>query len=92
MAQGRRDQAVDPEFRLVVRSYEYVDWPRGRIVFDRSRDLFVLYSDRKLMIPEMIARFQTHFHLPEEGAKVKSDVHFQGNETPDLTPTRVLST
>ena len=25
------------------------DWPRGRIVFDRARDLFILYAYRKLL-------------------------------------------
>ena len=65
-AQWRRDRKVDPALRAIVRSYEYEDWPRGRIVFDRSRDLFILYADRKLMTPEMIARLATQFHLPEE--------------------------
>jgi hypothetical protein len=55
-AQWRRDMTVDPDVRALVRSYEYEDWPRGRIVFDRSRDVFILYADRKLMTPEMIAR------------------------------------
>src|ERR1700730_4217859 len=41
---------------FVVRSYEYEDWPRGRIVFDRSRDLFILYADRKLLTLATIAR------------------------------------
>src|ERR1700730_3575015 len=41
----RRDKSVDPALRALVRSYEYEDWPRGRIVFDRARDLFILYAD-----------------------------------------------
>jgi hypothetical protein len=85
MAQWRRYQAADPEFRLILRSYEYKDWTRGRIVFDQSRDLFVLYSNRKLMIPGIIARIQTRFHLPEERTEVKSDFHYQSNEAPDLS-------
>ena len=40
----RRDRTVAPAVRAIVRSFEYEDWPRGRIVFDRSRDLFVLYA------------------------------------------------
>jgi len=36
----------------------YEDWPRGRIVFDRSRELFILYADRKLMAPATIARIE----------------------------------
>jgi hypothetical protein len=65
-AHWRRDRTIDPAMRALVRSYEYEDWPRGRIVFDRSRDLFVLYADRKLLAPAMIARIATQFHLPAD--------------------------
>jgi hypothetical protein len=33
-------QDIGSRLRALVRSYEYEDWPRGRIVFDPSRDLF----------------------------------------------------
>jgi hypothetical protein len=69
----RRDKAVDPALRAIVRSYEYEDWPRGRIVFDRARDLFILYADRKLLSPTTIARIATQFHLPAERTEVTSD-------------------
>jgi hypothetical protein len=46
----------------------YEDWPRGRIVFDRPRNLFVLYADRKLITPATITRIETQFHLPAEAA------------------------
>jgi len=65
-----------------VRSYEYEDWPRGRIVFDRSRDLFILYADRKLLTSAMIARIATRFHLPAERTEIQSDWHYQSKETP----------
>jgi hypothetical protein len=71
----RRDKTVNPALRAIVRSYEYEDWPRGRIVFDRARDLFVLYADRKLMVPEMIARIETQFHLPADRTEIQSDFH-----------------
>jgi len=60
------------------------DWPRGRIVFNSSRDLFVLYADRKLMTPEIIAGIRAQFHLPQERTEVKSDFHYQSKETPDV--------
>jgi hypothetical protein len=41
-AHWRRDRSVDPALRALVRSHEYEAWPRGRIVCDRSRDLFLL--------------------------------------------------
>jgi hypothetical protein len=76
-AQWRRDRTVDPALRALVRCYEYEDWPRGRIVFDRSRDLFVLYADRKLLTPATIVRIETQFHLPGERTEVTSDWHYQ---------------
>jgi hypothetical protein len=48
-AQWRRDRTVDPALRAIARSDEYEDWPRGRIVFDRARDQFIIYADRKLL-------------------------------------------
>jgi hypothetical protein len=45
-AHWRGDRTLDPALRALVRAYEYEDWPRGRIVFDRLRDLFILYADR----------------------------------------------
>jgi hypothetical protein len=79
---------TDPALRALVRSYEYEDWPRGRIVFDRSRDLFIIYADRKLLTPAMIARIETQFHLREERTEVTSDFHYQSTEIPNGTSTR----
>jgi hypothetical protein len=67
---------------FLVRSYEYEDWPRGRIVFDQSRDLFIIYADRKLLTPPTIARIKTQFHLPAERIETQSDWHYQSKETP----------
>ncbi len=86
-AQWRRDRTVDPALRAIVRSYEYEDWPRRRIVFDRSRNLFILYADRELMAPAMIARVKAQFHLPEEHTVVESDLHYQSTETPNALET-----
>jgi hypothetical protein len=86
-AHWRRDRTVEPAMRAIVGAYEYEDWPRGRIVFDRARDLFVLYADRKLMTPAMTARIKAQFHLPAERTEVQSDFHYQSNETPDALGT-----
>jgi hypothetical protein len=58
-------------------------WPRGRIVFDRSRDVFMLYADRKLLTPAMIARIETKFQLPEERTEIQTDFHYQSKEIPN---------
>jgi hypothetical protein len=83
-AHWRRDKTVDPVLRALVRLYEYEDWPRGRIVFGRARDLYILYADRKLLTRAMIARIETQFHLPAERTEVKGDFHYQSNETPKV--------
>jgi hypothetical protein len=83
-AQWRRDRTLDPAFRAIVRSSKYEDWPRGRIVFNRARDVFILYADRKLLTPAMIMRIGTRFHLPAERTEVQSDWHYQSTETPNI--------
>jgi hypothetical protein len=80
-AQWRRDRTLDPAFRAIIRLSEYEDWPRGRIVFELARDVFIIYADRKLMTPAMITRIETQFHLPGERTEVQSDFHYQSNET-----------
>jgi hypothetical protein len=49
----------------------------------RSRDLFVVYTDRKLLTPATIAHIETQFHLPAERTEVQSDGHYQSTETPN---------
>jgi hypothetical protein len=75
---------VDPALRGIARLYEYEDWPRGRVVFDWSRDLFILYADRKLMTPATIALIATQFHLLEDRTEIQSDFHYQSSETPNV--------
>jgi hypothetical protein len=82
-AQWGRDRTADPALRAIARSSEYEDWPRGRIVFDRARDLFVLYADRKLLTPAMIARIEIQFHLLAERTEATSDLHYRSTETPN---------
>src|SRR3984893_18632880 len=83
-AHWRRDRTVEPALRALVRSYEYEDWPRGRIVFDQSRDLFIIYADGTLLTPATIARLETQFQLPEERTEIHSDLHYKSKETPKL--------
>jgi predicted DCC family thiol-disulfide oxidoreductase YuxK len=50
-AEGRLQLGADCAIAIWLR-------PRGRIVFDRSRDLFIIYADRKLLTPVTIARLK----------------------------------
>ena len=60
----------------------YEDWTRGRIVFDQSKDRFVLYADRKLMLPATTARIQKQFSISAEQTTVETDLHYQSSEMP----------
>jgi hypothetical protein len=79
----RRNKTIDADHRALVRSCEYEDWPRGRIVFDRLKDRFILYADRKLMAVETIGRIHEHFHLPADRTWVEGDFHYQSRLTPN---------
>jgi hypothetical protein len=83
-AQWRRARTINPALRALVRSYEYEDWPRGRIVFDRAHELFILYADRKLLTPKMVTRIATQFHLTAERTEIQSEFHYQSTETPNV--------
>jgi hypothetical protein len=78
----RRDRILDPALRAVTQLFEYEAWPRGRIVFNRARDRFILYADRKLITPNTIRHIQARFHLPPDHAAVETDFHYQSSETP----------
>ena len=72
----------DAALRAIVRTFEYEDWPRGRIVFDRLKECFVLYADRKLLSPETIAQIENRFAIAPEQTKTETDLHYQSGETP----------
>ena len=78
----RQSRELDAAARAIVRVHEYEDWPRGRIVFDRVRNRFILYCDRKLMRPATIEQIQLRFHLPADRTAVETDFHYQSRETP----------
>jgi hypothetical protein len=63
-AQWRRDRTVDPALRALYGSTNTKTGRADASSFDQSRDLFVLYADRKLLTPATIARIETQFHLP----------------------------
>jgi hypothetical protein len=77
----RNSRDLEAATRAIVRTHEYEDWPRGRIVFNRKKDAFILYCDRKLMRPRTLEQIQQRFRLPVERTKVEADFHYQSAET-----------
>lgn len=64
-------------FPKSILSSEYDEWPRGRVVFEKPGNRFVLYADRHLQRPEIIAVLKTLFGLATAEVVVKSDMHYR---------------
>ena len=82
----RKTSDPDAALRSLLRTFEYEEWPRGRLVFDHLRKHFILYADRKLMLPTTVAQIQKQFLLPAKEMTVEPDFHYQSSEAPGLSP------
>ena len=81
-ARWRKARGDDRALQGLVRSWEYEDWPRGRIVFDRAKGRFILYADRRLLLPETLDLIRKRFSIASENSIVETDQHYQSRETP----------
>ena len=63
---------------LVPLDVEYEDPPRGRIMFDKRRDRFLLLADpcilrRRSLVKQIVSRL----HLPPERTEMDRDAHYR---------------
>ena len=56
---------------------EYDEHPRGRVVYERPPNRFVIYADRRLQEPETIAAIRRVFGLDKAEVEVRSDAHYK---------------
>jgi len=56
---------------------EYDHWPRGRVVYERPGKRFVIYADRRLQRPELVAQLRAAFGLLDTASMVLSDPHYR---------------
>lgn len=56
---------------------EYDDWPRGRVVYDVPPCRFMLYADRRLQHPSIVAQLVEAFGLSAAEVVVRSDPHYR---------------
>ena len=64
------EQLWDDNFR----SGEYIDYPRGRVVWDCTNNRAIIYIDRCINKPEVISKIKTAFELQDY--TVESDDHY----------------
>jgi hypothetical protein len=60
-----------------IAATEYDEWPRGRIVYEKPARRFIIYADRRLQAPDIIAAVKTAFGLDSYEAAVRSDLHYR---------------
>ena len=62
----------------VPRDVEYEQPPRGRVVYDRSRDRFVLLADRCILKRDaVVQRIMRRMHLPADRTEEGTDAHYR---------------
>jgi len=53
-----------------------------QVVYETPANRFVLYADRHLQRPEIVAALKTIFGLAEQEVIVKSDLHYRTRSAP----------
>jgi hypothetical protein len=59
--------------RIIIVTSEYEEWPRGRVVFERAAQRFVVYADRHAFT--YAKKIRKVFHLPGD-ALFRTDLHY----------------
>jgi hypothetical protein len=62
---------------LAILQSEYEQLPRGRIVYRKLTHDFIVYADRKLQRPKIIAEIAERFSLTSCTFTVQSDAHYR---------------
>jgi hypothetical protein len=60
-----------------VAYHEYEDFPRGRIVYHLKACQFIIYADRRLQRPDVVAEIATLFAIAPGTFVVRSDAHYR---------------
>jgi hypothetical protein len=63
-------------FGAAPKDIEYEEPPRGRVVFDRKTERFMIYADRCILAKKAVVKqIKKAMHLPSEGTDVRTDDH-----------------
>jgi hypothetical protein len=68
---------LDAITKKLIAASEYEEWPRGRVVYDRLRQTFIVYADRQILPHGAVVR--AHFALPED-TPFRTDPHYRNTK------------
>lgn len=55
---------------------EYEEWPRGRVIFNKKYNHFVVYADKKILTETGKQELTSTFSLPGNQTIFKQDGHY----------------
>lgn len=62
---------------IEIKSAEYEFYPRGRVVYEKPLDTFIIYADIRLHLSHVISTIIGTFHLSGHATIVRSDPHYR---------------
>ncbi|MGH7043692.1 MAG: hypothetical protein ACREFY_16400 [Acetobacteraceae bacterium] len=71
---------------------EYEEWPRGRVLYDRSARCFVIRADRQLHQPALLSLITNHFRIAGADTRLLPDDHYRSIRRVPLPPPRDTAT
>ncbi|MCH4024851.1 MAG: hypothetical protein LKG96_07745 [Acetobacter fabarum] len=71
-----RTQKKTPLVSRVPLWSEYEEWPRGRVIFNKNHNQFVVYADRKILTDMGKKEISLVFSLPSEQTVFRRDGHY----------------
>ncbi|MFH5927477.1 hypothetical protein [Roseomonas xinghualingensis] len=77
-------EPASQHLRRVITKAEYEEWPRGRVVYERPTDLFVVYADRQAF-PHR-ALIEARFSLPAGRTAMRTDLHYRSTRRLSAAP------
>ena len=79
--EGWRTGQAPEGLTSIVRDFEYEEWPRGRVVFNFVRNVFILYGDKQIFKHKLQHRVLEHFGIATAQVEFSSDGHYQSTQT-----------
>lgn len=71
-----RTQKKTPLVSRVPLWSEYEEWPRGRVIFNKKHNHFVVYADKKILTETGKQELTSIFSLPGNQTIFKQDGHY----------------
>ena len=77
-SQWQCGKVPEKDLLYFIHDFEYEDWPRGRVVYDRPAKRFVAYIDPQLVrYPAMREAIIYRFGLSESCWIIRTDLHYR---------------